>query len=69
MTKQLTQVDVPQWVKSMVNSDFEKYYREVVEIAITLGYSEQLINDVFYFDTLDNYENGMTVEDCINKEF
>ena len=48
--------------------DFQEYYKEVLYKARSLGYSKQVV-DCFMFDIERHYENGLTVDDCIEIEF
>lgn len=47
---------------------FEDYYKEVLFIAMGLGYNKQVV-DCFMFDIERHYENGLTVDECVEIEF
>ena len=47
---------------------FEDYYKEVLFIAMGLGYNKQVV-DCFMFDIERHYEKGLTVDECVEIEF
>lgn len=47
---------------------FEEYCKEVVQQAQILGYHKQVI-DCFLFDIKQHYEDGLSVDECIEIEF
>lgn len=51
-----------------MNETFSDYVQQVVLLAKNLGYSQEQMN-MFFFDIEECYNDGKTVEECVNIVF
>jgi hypothetical protein len=48
--------------------EFKEYYLEVFELAKNAGYTLEQVK-MFFYDIQDAFSEGLTVQQCFEKEF
>lgn len=46
----------------------EEYYKQVESLALERGYTREQV-EMFRVDIMEHWSDGMTVEECVDKEF